>query len=91
MAYLNDLWTDGPDVVLAHCIHLTDTERQILCESQTAIAHCPGSNFMLGAESRQRQSTRDRAESLSAPTGAVQQSHGRLCRMRLAASCRSQG
>ena len=49
VAYLNDLGLTGPDVVLAHCIHLTDTERQILCESQTAIAHCPGSNFMLGS------------------------------------------
>ena len=49
VVYLNKLGLTGPDVVLAHCIHLTPTERQILCESQTAIAHCPGSNFMLGS------------------------------------------
>ena len=49
VVYLNELGLTGPDVVLAHCIHLTPTERQILCESQTAIAHCPGSNFMLGS------------------------------------------
>tara|TARA_B100000530_G_C15823397_1_gene434415 strand:- start:33 stop:896 length:864 start_codon:yes stop_codon:yes gene_type:complete len=49
VAYLNDIGLTGPDVVLAHCIHLSDTEKNILCESNTAIAHCPGSNFMLGS------------------------------------------
>lgn len=49
VSYLNELGLTGPDVVLAHCIHLTDVERQILCETKTAIAHCPGSNFMLGS------------------------------------------
>jgi len=49
VVYLNDIGLTGPDVVLAHCIHLTDVERQILCDTKTAIAHCPGSNFMLGS------------------------------------------
>ena len=49
VAYLNDLGLTGPDVVLAHCIHLTELERRLLCDTQTAIAHCPGSNFMLGS------------------------------------------
>ena len=47
--YLHSIGMTGPDVVLAHCIHLTENERQILASTQTAIAHCPGSNFKLGS------------------------------------------
>lgn len=39
----------GPDVWLAHLIHLDDRERAILAESGTAMAHCPQSNSRLGA------------------------------------------
>ncbi len=39
----------GPDVWLAHLIHIDDRERAILTDSGTAIAHCPQSNARLGA------------------------------------------
>ena len=47
--YLHDLGFTGSDVVLAHCIHLSDAERSILAESGTTVAHCPGSNMKLGS------------------------------------------
>lgn len=49
VAYLHDIGLSGPDVVLAHCIHLTDAEQQILAQTQTTVAHCPGSNMKLGS------------------------------------------
>jgi len=47
--YLDSVGMTGPDVVLAHCIHLDGAEMDILARSKTAIAHCPGSNFKLGS------------------------------------------
>lgn len=39
----------GPDVWLAHLIHLDENERALLAETGTAMAHCPQSNSRLGA------------------------------------------
>jgi len=39
----------GPDVWLAHCIHLSDEEVRLLGETGTGVAHCPSSNFRLGS------------------------------------------
>jgi 5-methylthioadenosine/S-adenosylhomocysteine deaminase len=47
--YLHSIGMTGPDVVLAHCIHLTDAEREILRSTRTTVAHCPGSNMKLGS------------------------------------------
>ncbi len=47
--YLASIGMVGSDVVLAHCIHLNEHEMRILVDSQTAIAHCPGSNLKLGS------------------------------------------
>jgi 5-methylthioadenosine/S-adenosylhomocysteine deaminase len=49
VVYLDSLGMTGPDVVLAHCIHLTDIERALLARTKTAIAHCPSSNFKLAS------------------------------------------
>ena len=49
VAYLQSVGMVGPDVVLAHCIHLTADEKGILGQSRTGVAHCPGSNFKLGS------------------------------------------
>jgi len=49
VAYLDSIGMTGPDVVLAHCIHLTADERRLLAQTKTAVAHCPGSNFKLGS------------------------------------------
>ena len=37
----------GPHTIMAHCIHLTDRELEILRTTETKIAHCPDSNFYL--------------------------------------------
>lgn len=49
IVYLDSIGFSGPDVVLAHCIHLTPNEVSILHRTQTIAAHCPGSNFKLGS------------------------------------------
>lgn len=35
--------------VLAHCIHISETEMGILKKTNTAVAHCPSSNLKLGS------------------------------------------
>ncbi len=39
----------GEDVYLAHCVHLNESEMDLLVETQTGIAHCPCSNMRLGS------------------------------------------
>jgi cytosine/adenosine deaminase-related metal-dependent hydrolase len=46
---LDRLGLTGPDVILAHCIHLTEDERRILAETHTQVSHCPSSNMKLGS------------------------------------------
>ncbi|MGH2736174.1 MAG: 8-oxoguanine deaminase, partial [Actinomycetota bacterium] len=47
--YLEDLGWLGPDVWLAHCVHLSDREVLRFGETGTGVAHCPSSNARLGA------------------------------------------
>ena len=47
--YLDHVGMLGSDVVLAHCIHMTEHEIERLAESGTVVAHCPSSNFKLGS------------------------------------------
>ena len=49
--YLADLDWLGPDVWLAHCVHLSDPAIASFAETRTAVAHCPTSNGRLGAGS----------------------------------------
>jgi 5-methylthioadenosine/S-adenosylhomocysteine deaminase len=49
IVYLNDLGLAGPGVVLAHCVHVNDTEIEILRRTRTHVAHCPSSNLKLGS------------------------------------------
>jgi 5-methylthioadenosine/S-adenosylhomocysteine deaminase len=46
---LGELGVLGPDVVLAHAVHLTGAERDLLATTGTAIAHCPASNLKLAS------------------------------------------
>ncbi len=39
----------GPDVYLAHCVHLNDADIVRLAETKTGVAHCPCSNMRLGS------------------------------------------
>jgi cytosine/adenosine deaminase-related metal-dependent hydrolase len=47
--YLRRLGWLGPDVWLAHCVHLRADEVKLLGETGTGVAHCPSSNFRLGS------------------------------------------
>ena len=49
IAYLDSLGLTGRHVALAHCVHLSDEEIEILRTSQTNVAHCPSSNLKLGS------------------------------------------
>ena len=49
VVHLHDLGLTGPDVCLAHCIHLTDHEEAILAGTRTRVLHCPSSNLKLGS------------------------------------------
>jgi 5-methylthioadenosine/S-adenosylhomocysteine deaminase len=39
----------GPNLVAAHCVHLLDSEIELLSEHGSHIAHCPTSNLKLGS------------------------------------------
>src|SRR5688500_17045079 len=47
--YLRRLGWLGPDVWLAHCVHLSPEEVRLFGETGTGVAHCPSSNFRLGS------------------------------------------
>jgi 8-oxoguanine deaminase len=47
--YLRRLGWLGPDVWLAHCVHLSPEEVSLFGDTGTAVAHCPSSNFRLGS------------------------------------------
>lgn len=47
--YMDSIGWLGPDVWLAHCVHLHGTDVKRLAETGTGIAHCPSSNARLGA------------------------------------------
>ncbi|MCP4810487.1 MAG: amidohydrolase family protein [Proteobacteria bacterium] len=49
VVHLHERGLSGPDVCLAHCIHLTDEEEQLLADTGTRLLHCPSSNLKLGS------------------------------------------
>jgi 5-methylthioadenosine/S-adenosylhomocysteine deaminase len=49
VAYLDSLGINGPQTVLAHCVHLDAAEFAALSDSRTNVAHCPSSNLKLGS------------------------------------------
>lgn len=49
IAYLRDLDWLGPDVYLAHCVHLNADEIATLAQTDTAVSHNPSSNCRLGS------------------------------------------
>lgn len=49
ITYLNSLGLTGRHVALAHCVHLSSSEIEILKTSGTNVVHCPSSNLKLGS------------------------------------------
>lgn len=49
VVYLDEVGLTGPHVVLAHCVHITEGEINLLARKGTHVAHCPSSNLKLGS------------------------------------------
>ncbi|PWT88464.1 MAG: N-ethylammeline chlorohydrolase [Blastocatellia bacterium] len=49
VAYLNSVNVSGPHVALAHCVHLSELEKETLRSTMTNVVHCPSSNLKLGS------------------------------------------
>jgi 5-methylthioadenosine/S-adenosylhomocysteine deaminase len=47
--YLDSVGLSGRHVMLAHCVHLDDSEMETLARTGTNVAHCPSSNLKLGS------------------------------------------
>jgi cytosine/adenosine deaminase-related metal-dependent hydrolase len=47
--YLDECGIGGPRATLAHCVHATSGERELLAERGTHVVHCPSSNLKLGS------------------------------------------
>ena len=47
--YLDSVGITGPQVVLAHCVHVNEREMNLLAATGTHVAHCPSSNLKLGS------------------------------------------
>lgn len=47
--YLHDVGLTGPDVGLAHCVHVRPEELELLRETGTHVLHCPSANFKLAS------------------------------------------
>ena len=47
--YLDKLGLCNKKLIMAHCIHLDDEEKQILSASHANVAHCPSSNLKLAS------------------------------------------
>ncbi len=46
---LHERGFSGPDTVLAHCVHLSPKERELMQETGTKVAHCPSANLKLAS------------------------------------------
>jgi 5-methylthioadenosine/S-adenosylhomocysteine deaminase len=46
---LRDRGIAGPDVVLAHCVHLSEAEHAVLRATSTRVVHCPSTNLKLAS------------------------------------------
>jgi len=47
--YLHTVGLTGPDVILAHGVHLNNADRRLLAATGTGICHCPGANLKLAS------------------------------------------
>jgi cytosine/adenosine deaminase-related metal-dependent hydrolase len=47
--WLHEVGLTGEDVVLAHCVHTDEAEREILAETGTNVTYCPSSNMKLAS------------------------------------------
>lgn len=48
IAYLQDIGILGRKTIAAHCVHVTESDLEILAKEEACVAHCPISNAKLG-------------------------------------------
>ncbi len=49
LAYLAEVGILGPRSGIAHCIHMSEAERELLRDSRATVLHCPSSNLKLAS------------------------------------------
>ncbi|HXT70796.1 MAG TPA: 5'-deoxyadenosine deaminase [Vicinamibacterales bacterium] len=49
IAYLAAVGLASPRLCAAHCVHVTETEQDLLARHDVKVLHCPGSNLKLGS------------------------------------------
>jgi len=49
LAWAEDLGLLGEDTFLAHCVHVDESELDLLAETGTGVVHCPASNMKLAS------------------------------------------
>jgi 5-methylthioadenosine/S-adenosylhomocysteine deaminase len=49
LEYADDVGLLGDDTFLAHCVHVDETEIDLLADSSTGVVHCPASNMKLAS------------------------------------------
>ncbi|MFC6863463.1 amidohydrolase [Halomicroarcula sp. GCM10025817] len=49
LEYADDVGLLGPDTFLAHCVHVDETEIDLLADTATGVVHCPASNMKLAS------------------------------------------
>ena len=49
IVHLDKVGLTGPDVCLAHCVWLSDSEKELLRDTGTHVLHCPSSNMKLAS------------------------------------------
>jgi len=47
--YLNAVGLTGRHVALAHCVHVSEQDIELLSQTETNVSHCPSSNLKLGS------------------------------------------
>ncbi|HSB47768.1 MAG TPA: amidohydrolase [Candidatus Bilamarchaeum sp.] len=47
--HLSSLGLLGQKTLLAHCVHLSQIDLELLARTKTSVSHCPGSNMMLSS------------------------------------------
>jgi cytosine/adenosine deaminase-related metal-dependent hydrolase len=77
--YLDKLGWLGPDVWLAHAVHVAPRERTRLAATRTGVAHCPSSNARLGTGTAPVRSYLDAGMAVGLGVdGAASQESGRM-------------
>ncbi|MFC6974934.1 amidohydrolase [Halomicroarcula sp. GCM10025709] len=49
LEYADDIGLLGEDTFLAHCVHVDDSEIELLADRDTGVVHCPASNMKLAS------------------------------------------